>query len=119
MRRGGAVVLVALGLVACGSDADPSGPVDADCGDQVPLVSWETFGEGFLSTYCQGCHAQASVNRQGAPQSIIFDTEQDALENKAGILAAATSDPSTMPPNGGPTDGDREKLGIWLTCFAE
>ena len=110
---GRAVLLVAC--VACGSESEPQ----AECGDEVPLVSWETFGEGFLTTYCQGCHAADSLDRQKAPETIVFDTEEDALANKAGILAAAASDAPTMPPNGGPGDADRDKLDIWLTCFAE
>ena len=50
---------------------------------------------------------------------MIFDTEEDTVQFGSLILNAATGDAPTMPPAGGPVDDDRERLTIWLTCFAQ
>jgi hypothetical protein len=106
-------VIALLALTAC-SDGAPA----TACGEDVPLVSWETFAEGFLRTYCQGCHASTTLDRQGAPLHVAFDTEEQALAVGDAILRVAASETPTMPPNGGPDPADREKLRLWLTCFA-
>ncbi len=106
-----------LALAACGDDDGETMP--GACGEDTPLVTWETFGLGFLSTYCQGCHASTTPDRQGAPPNITFDTEQEAVALSDLILTTVTSDTPTMPPNGGPSEADRERLTVWLNCFAE
>ena len=111
--------LCVLSLGACADDAGDTTPAPEMCGQNTPLVSWETFGEGFLTTYCQGCHASTTLDRQGAPEMITFDTEADALQWRGEILAAAASEAPSMPPNGGPNDADRERLQVWLNCFAD
>ena len=126
IRRAFASALVATSLVACGQ-TDPVDDVGAGgmdvmptaCDETVPVVTYETFGEGFLSTYCQGCHASAAADRQGAPDALVFDTEDDVYDFQDQILDAVTSDEPRMPPSGGPLEDDRERLTIWLSCFAE
>ena len=49
-----AVVVV---LAACLAEEGPAQPTAGSCGDDVPQLDWESFGEGFVTTYCQGCHA--------------------------------------------------------------
>jgi len=109
--------MIALITAACGGVDEQ--PVDELCNDDAPLVSWETFGQGFVTTYCQGCHASTTPNRQGAPENVIFDTEADVLTSKDRVLATTASESPTMPPNGGPSDADRAKLELWLTCFTQ
>src|SRR5690606_4532806 len=101
-------------LIACGAEAE-STPA---CGEDVPLVSCETFTQGFLSTHCQGCHASTTPDRQGAPDGVTFDTEESAIALGEAIRRVAASDAPTMPPNGGPSAEDRHKLELWVTCFA-
>ncbi len=114
----------AAALFACEVDAeegdspDPE-PSPAEFCETVPLITWETFGEGFLTTHCQGCHASAALNRHDAPEVFTFDTEQDAVKWIGAILSVATGEEPTMPPQGGPSDEDRERLRIWLECFAQ
>ena len=111
---------VSIALGACTvQDAGITEPDPQACGADTPTITWETFGEGFLSTYCQGCHASGTPNRQGAPENILFDTEDDALAFGGLILNTAASDEPRMPPNGGPLQEDRDRLYIWLTCFAD
>lgn len=110
-----AALLAALGAGCAGESAPEADPA---CGPDVPLESWETFGQGFLSTYCQGCHASESADRHGAPPNVVFDTAADSETWRDQILDAVTSDPPRMPPAGGVPDDERERLRIWLTCFA-
>jgi hypothetical protein len=113
------LVVLALGCAGDDGESEPPPPGPDACGEDVPLVSWETFGHGFLTTYCQGCHASTTPDRRGAPEQAVFDTEADALAWRSQILVVAASETPTMPPNGGPSDADRERLLVWLTCFAE
>ncbi|MBX2800991.1 MAG: hypothetical protein KTR31_25150 [Myxococcales bacterium] len=107
-------VLAASWLVlgACGGDETTS----ELCGPSVAAQSWETFGQGFLTSQCQGCHASAAVDRFGAPEDVAFDTEADALDWADRILARATGPDADMPPAGGPSEQDRERLRRWLLC---
>lgn len=89
-----------------------------DC-DDAPLVDWHTFGNGFVVTHCQGCHASTATDRRDAPVDIVFDTAEDVARFRSAILDAAGSDVPRMPPNGGTTEDDRARLRTWLTCFAD
>lgn len=105
-------------LVGC--DDEPTGTDTADpfC-DEAPLpVTWDNFGRSFLTERCQPCHASTRVDadRQGAPEEITFDTEEQAWMLAPRILGAALGDEATMPPRGGLDDNDRYLLEVWLTC---
>lgn len=91
------------------------GPGDG-CDPDLPRQTWETFGQGFLTAQCQPCHASTAKNRFNAPEEVVFDTEEDAWRWADRILARATGDDPGMPPAGGPTPIDRERLVQWLTC---
>ena len=124
-------ITVALCLVLCGACEEPAddGSLGADsesdglapC-DEQPTITYDTFGRGFLATYCDGCHGSAVAERQGAPDDVVFDTREGALDWADRILErAAPSDGSvaTMPPVGGVTSDDTERLVVWLTCGAQ
>ena len=114
-------------LVLCGcmaDEADFENPVetqDTPCGSDTPIVTYETFGRGFVDTYCQGCHASTTPNRQGAPEVFSFDAESDVVGHATAILNSTVplEGEARMPPNGGPSEDDRARLEIWLTCFAD
>ena len=53
--------------------------IHEDCID-VPIVTYASFGQGFLTFSCQGCHASGSVDRQGAPDSVTFDDYQQVIQ---------------------------------------
>lgn len=107
-----------LGLAGCGgplvSGDDSAVPADA-CAEAAPLT-YENFGQAFLLAHCQGCHAAAAVDRHGAPETVTFDTVDEAWAQASRILAVATSDPPTMPPNGGVRADDLVRLRWWLAC---
>lgn len=108
MRRAVAAVLIA----GCTPDVDSADP----CAD-LPVVTYDNFGDALLTGHCQSCHASTSPDRAGAPEEVSFDTHADALVWKDAILRVATGEAPTMPP--GLTIGadDRERLRIWLTCW--
>jgi uncharacterized membrane protein len=108
-------------LLACGesepeTDTEPEPTPKTGCGEEIPILTWDGFAQGFLTTHCQGCHASTSPDRHDAPENVIFDTEEDALAWKDRILVTAGTEPYTMPPAGGPTEEDRERLVAWVTC---
>lgn len=115
MRVWTAVLFVSLWGCAGGEDSDDTEVVDP-CADAAP-VTWDTFGQGFLSLHCQTCHALDAPNRQGAPASISFETEADAARLAGAILAVTTSDPPQMPPGGGVDAAELARLETWLRCF--
>ncbi len=95
------------------------GPADDSasgfCDDQ-PTVTYESFGAGFFTQYCQPCHGSGSENRQGAPDDVIYDTVGDIWQRAERILERATGENRTMPPVAGVHEVDRQRLEIWLTC---
>lgn len=115
--RAALVVVVAAVLAACGPDDGGPDPTTTGCAD-APLQTYETFGKGFLRAHCQGCHGGAVVDRQGAPEDVVFDEHAVVVELAPYILQAAGGDEPTMPPAGGVPDDDRERLRLWIECFA-
>lgn len=129
MRARGSVV-AALLLAACSSTwtADSGAPADsasetaADTSATDPLcdgaadLTWDTFGEALLIESCDGCHAATAPDRHDAPADVTFDTKEQAWAWAPRILARATGDAPTMPPQGGVTDDDRTRLYWWLAC---
>ena len=101
-----------LVLLACTGDPQDSGA----CAD-VPVVTWESFGQALIGEHCQPCHASTAPNRFGAPAEVTFDTHEDVRTFSAAILRAATGDDPTMPPAISIGETDRELLEVWLTCY--
>lgn len=132
MRRWLWALLVGVACVACDDDGDIGGEgaapvadaeptvrdaeVDDFCDEEWPVVSWATFGQGFVRTYCTGCHSAEVVNRRGAPPGVDFDTEAQTLAQAERILARSTGDAPDMPPAGGPPPETLLRLRIWLEC---
>lgn len=127
MRRVAALLACALALGCDGDEGelDSASEAESEDGgelrcDEAPTVTYDTFGRGFLSTYCDGCHGSAVDNRQNAPVDVVFDTREGAQDWADRILARTVppdgSEP-TMPPVGGVTEADRERVEVWLSCF--
>ena len=100
-----------------GDDGDDGGGDDTNdpCYD-VPTVTYNNFGQGFMTENCQGCHASTTPNRYGAPDEVVFDTVEDCWDQADRVLSRSTGDAATMPPQGGVSADDRTKLEWWLTC---
>jgi uncharacterized membrane protein len=114
-----ALIIVTACEPASDETDEPETPVESGCGEDIPILTWEGFGRGFMVTYCQGCHATTAPDRHDAPPNVVFDTEADVALWKDRIIATAGGEPATMPPAGGPTPEDREKLAAWLGCMDE
>jgi uncharacterized membrane protein len=110
-------VVTLLPLGGCAT-ADSDLPEADVCADQ-PVVTYENFGQGFMTQHCQSCHASALVGdaRSGAPASVSFDTAADVGRFASAILDVSVEN-DAMPPGGGVADDDRARLEIWLRCFA-
>ena len=85
----------------------------------VPLVTYNSFGKGFMTENCQGCHASTTSDRYGAPESSTFDTVEEVWAQADRILIRAAGDDASMPPAGGVSEDDRTRLGWWLECAEE
>ena len=111
MRRVGFAAV--CGVCACtGSEATGDSGLCAT----APVVTYETFGSGFLTENCQTCHASTSPDRTEAPEEVTFDSPEAAWTWADRILVRAGGDTPTMPPMGGTTPDDRYLLEVWLTC---
>lgn len=111
MRSWGELALLAA-LVSCGDEADEACPPDSD-------LTWSTFGDPFVRSWCTGCHssALAEPDRQGAPVGVDLDTLEGVRAHLADVRRRAVRE-ADMPPAGGPDEGDRALLDEWLACGA-
>jgi uncharacterized membrane protein len=87
--------------------------------DDAALVTYENFGQGFMTENCQACHASTAPDRYDAPEEVFFDTKADAWYWRDRILARSAGDDASMPPNGGVDEDDRTRLRWWLECSPE
>ena len=105
--------LAALAMLGCGTDTAESQdePVSVEsgvCGESLPEMTWQSFGEGFVSTYCQGCHASGTFDRHGAPESVVFDSEDEVLARVEAVKRTTLG--------GGIPAEQRELLSAYLKC---
>jgi uncharacterized membrane protein len=112
-------VILLLWLGACaGGTSDTEKPVDTEdtpaCTPD-PAYNWDTFGAGFVAGRCQGCHGSASTDRHGAPDAVTFDNERQVVQQADAFLRTVLEEAS-MPPGGGLTDLEKERLAAWLAC---
>ncbi|HSN32152.1 MAG TPA: hypothetical protein VLU41_05670, partial [Ideonella sp.] len=104
------------------SPTAPGGPPLPPCPPEN-VLTWRSFGAGFLLTWCTGCHSSALAEdaRQGAPPAVDFDTyarykpfERLVYERAVTEAHAIAVDPeaaaSPMPPAGLVPAADRERL---------
>lgn len=133
------IALLCLLLAACSNTALPE-PTGATCSEaDMASLTWESFGQDFMATYCTSCHASTLPHsqRNGAPLYHDYDSLQgvmripDHVDEQAGKGPDSTN--TLMPPSrcpstpGGkldtdcpkPSDDQRAKLAAWLACELE
>lgn len=130
------LVVLSFVLAAC-TNTPPPTPTEAVCPNPNPNpLTWDNFGQKFMTDYCTWCHAStlSHAQRNGAPLYHDFDTLMGVLEVTqhideyagSGPAAHNTAMPSSQCPSvpGGPLDRDcptpsdaeRTNLSIWLAC---
>jgi hypothetical protein len=116
-------VIALLLMLSCGggSEGDDTGTTvpTGGCHD-APVLTWENFGQGFMLEHCQSCHATAAPYRSQTenppPEAVTFDTHEQTTALRTLILAVSTGEAPSMPPRGGVSPIDIDKLDIWLNC---
>jgi uncharacterized membrane protein len=113
-----------LSLLSCGASAadpptlgtpeDSAVPIDTACA-HTPGVTWSNWGHGFFATYCDGCHALTARDRNGAPETVTFDSLTQ-VRDQAHRIWARTLDDLDMPPGGGVLSDDLWLLTVFLDC---
>jgi hypothetical protein len=100
------------------SESETGGFGEIAC-DEEPVLTFDTFGRGFLATYCNGCHGGEVADRKGAPPAVMFDEREMVSTFAERILVRVTPPDGVppMPPAGGVTEDDLERARIWLTCY--
>lgn len=107
------MTLLALLLVGCASEAQDTAEVW--CAEQ-PIVTWDSFAHGFLTTYCTSCHSVNNTDsRYGAPTESNFDSEAD-LARQADRFRARVMEAGDMPVGGGVYTDDLALMEVYLTC---
>jgi hypothetical protein len=81
---------------------------DAGTGGACSALTYESFGKGFITTYCASCHSAGDF---------VLTSLANIKKFKADIKEQAV-DSKRMPQKGAkqPTDAERAKLGQWLDC---
>jgi cytochrome c5 len=107
---------------SCGEEGEFGPPTESVCPEGSTLT-WESFGQSFMQSYCTRCHAStlSGADRQGAPLYHDFDTLEgvlvvaDHVDMKAASGPAATNE---LMPISAPTPSlmERQQLGEWLAC---
>ena len=132
-----ASTLVLALAIGCGGDDDDhdhgeddhGGQVGPETGTECPdggtALTYENFGQQFVSTYCLRCHSVdvEGDDREDAPSDHNFDTRfecealADHMDQKAGSGPDSTNE--EMPPSAPrPTTEERAMLSEWLACGA-
>lgn len=111
------MILLTLAL-GCGLGDQSVDSFDACATREVPL-SYANFGKPFLERHCTGCHSTHldADRRFDAPLGVDLDS-LEAAETYRDRIQARVLDPESpqMPPGGGPTELELERLQEWLDC---
>lgn len=103
------ILALLLGCTGAAPEADDTAP--AAC-----AVTWETWTEDFMTTYCDACHSARAVDRHGAPEAVTFDTEAETVAQIARVRARVLVD-QTMPSGGGVFPDDLVLFAEWVECM--
>jgi len=103
------LAIVVLVFSACATDSSSGITAESVVCPPDSTLTYETFGEVFISENCQSCHASKERPALGTQAAV----QKNA---KALINTAVTS--TSMPRGTSMSIEDRELLGEWLACGA-
>jgi uncharacterized membrane protein len=116
-----------LAVAGCGGDSDGESEEgagfvedpEAEACKASDAPTYDNFAQDFVSTNCLGCHSSTKMGaaRLDAPADLNFDTVEELRDNAPAVYTQVVVD-KTMPEVLHPSDADREKLGVWLSCGA-
>jgi cytochrome c5 len=107
----------------CSEEEEILGPETGATCPQGSTLTYQNFGQEFMTTYCTRCHSSTLTGaaRMGAPAFHDFDTLEgikgvsNHVDQTAGSGPEATNE--AMPPSGGmPTLAERQMLSEWIAC---
>lgn len=108
-------LVLPLAVFAC----NPGEIDDFPCPDTGTALTYDNFGQPFLSTHCQSCHGGLGSDRRGAPLAYDFGSPELARNFKDRIFIRAAWVNTTMPPGpDDPSEKERQDLAEWLACDA-
>lgn len=126
------LALLALTLGACPEappvDAAPveiaPPPYDSLAARPCPsdsVLTWENFGQPYVTSWCTSCHSSAldEEHRAQAPLDINFDDLDGVRAHAERVWARSGDQNNTMPPAGVAPGIERAQLGEWLACGAK
>ena len=115
MRVPRVAVAVALFSVVTSSCVDFDVMADHPCPPSGTTLTWDNFGNDFMAQWCVACH--------GGPNgysSRALNTLESVQANRERVFANAAGRNVAMPPGPqDPSQADRDKLALWLTCGAK
>jgi len=99
---------------------DDPGQPDADLSAcETSELSYANFGQGFMESFCLGCHSSAlgEAQRAGAPLQVNFDT-YELVQGQADRIRFRAAENQDMPPQSGaqPTNEERASISEWINC---
>ncbi len=103
-----------LAAAACGGGEKEEGI--PPCPEGGTDLTYDNFGRDFFSNNCTSCHSPGSGEAEA--QDKPFDS-QAAIQAEAEEIYEQAVAGTAMPPGGGPSAEDRQKLGEWLSCGAK
>lgn len=117
------LVMSGLLVLALGCIDDDEGSATAAICPSNNTLTYDSFGEDFMASYCTRCHSSEREGsaRNDAPSEHDFDTLAGVLSSADEIDEHAAAGPEAvntfMPPNGDtPSEEERRRLGQWLAC---
>jgi hypothetical protein len=89
-----------------------------ECADS--LWNYTNVGQPFMMTWCTSCHHSdlRTDLRPDGTDGVNFESHSLVISQIERIEARAISEPPTMPPAGGPSDAELQRLREWIECGA-
>jgi len=113
-------------LLGCQTETESKPPLQShfnsrtqeECSDII--WNYTNVGQPFMMTWCTSCHHGdlGEDQRPTGTDGVDFETYSLVLSQIERIEARALSEPPTMPPAGGPSDAELQRLREWIECGA-